>query len=361
MPLLLEDFEIIGREKIELMIIGQEISRSTGETVPLRVACGRIAASFLPQKGRLQSRETSRGHGSHLMSDGENPVKTCLKGEPAPLFSPREASPLLITGAAPEGSGEQHCRGRSCTEIEEEGRGLPLSLSLSPLSPLFSHADAPGPCRGLCLFLQHHPRSRRGRNLRTAFCRRRMPVGGQWLGSPQRMPAMQPLPLASSLFCAEDVDDVASWDGAEWEQSLSPASPPRVVILPSSFREPHRPIDDLFAAELQHMPRSDYIARFQDGTLDCTARQSAINWILKAINHPPKLLTCVEYDDGWEAHIKMPPFYALRSIQVHGFYRFLPVTASLAINYLDRFLSSQALPVGTEFHYVVVTPWRWKY
>ncbi|CAA6657544.1 unnamed protein product [Spirodela intermedia] len=123
---------------------------------------------------------------------------------------------------------------------------------------------------------------------------------------------MQPFPLASSLFCAEDADDVASWDGAEWEYPSSSASPSQVMILPSSFSEPHRPIDDLFATELQHMPRSDYIARFQDGSLDCTARQSAINWIL----------------------------------EVHAFYRFLPVTASLAINYLDRFLSSQALPRG---------------
>ncbi|XP_078430381.1 cyclin-D2-1-like [Wolffia australiana] len=124
---------------------------------------------------------------------------------------------------------------------------------------------------------------------------------------------MQAFELApGNLFCGEDADDVASWDGSEWELSSSPDSPLDLITSSSSAREAPRPIDQLFAAELLHMPRSDYLARFRDGSLDCAARQNAVNWILK----------------------------------VHSFYRFLPTTAALAVNYLDRFLSSQALPRG---------------
>ena len=56
------------------------------------------------------------------------------------------------------------------------------------------------------------------------------------------------------------------------------------MILPSSlFLETHCPIDDLFSAELHHMPRPDYLPRFHDGSLDCNARQRAVSWILKAV------------------------------------------------------------------------------
>ncbi|KAJ0973676.1 hypothetical protein J5N97_015641 [Dioscorea zingiberensis] len=54
------------------------------------------------------------------------------------------------------------------------------------------------------------------------------------------------------------------------------------------------------------MPSPDYL----HSSLDPTARHDAVSWILK----------------------------------VHEFYRFRPVTASLAVNYLDRFLSSHSLP-----------------
>ncbi|XP_010939009.1 cyclin-D2-1 isoform X1 [Elaeis guineensis] len=110
------------------------------------------------------------------------------------------------------------------------------------------------------------------------------------------------LSASSNLFCAEDADDVASWDDdgvavvdEEWNLPVSPGD---------------RPVAALLAAEPDHMPRPDYLSRFLARALDSTARQDAINWILK----------------------------------VNEFYRFRPVTAYLSVNYLDRFLSSHNLP-----------------
>ncbi|MQL91162.1 hypothetical protein Taro_023768 [Colocasia esculenta] len=121
---------------------------------------------------------------------------------------------------------------------------------------------------------------------------------------------MQPLPsLAPSLYCAEDADDVASWDaGDAWAVPSSPSSLPTVLIFPSSLHDPDRPISDLFEAEVEHMPRADYIA---------------------------------------------PP---LR--KVNAFYHFRPVTATLSVNYLDRFLSSQTLPSARATQKGVGWPWQ---
>ncbi|XP_008795637.1 cyclin-D2-1-like isoform X2 [Phoenix dactylifera] len=110
------------------------------------------------------------------------------------------------------------------------------------------------------------------------------------------------LSASSNLYCAEDADDVASWeddggaaDDGEW-------------ALPVLSGD--RPVAALLAAEPDHMPRPDYLSRLHARSLDATARQDAINWILK----------------------------------VNEFYRFRPVTAYLSVNYLDRFLSSNSLP-----------------
>lgn len=68
----------------------------------------------------------------------------------------------------------------------------------------------------------------------------------------------------------------------------------------------------LIDSELNHTPSPNYISRLRDRSIDVTARQDSINWILK----------------------------------VHAHYRFSPLTAFLSINYFDRFLSSHSLPVN---------------
>ncbi|KAG9440573.1 hypothetical protein H6P81_020738 [Aristolochia fimbriata] len=128
---------------------------------------------------------------------------------------------------------------------------------------------------------------------------------------------------ASSLYCGEDAAEVAAWEGETaadvWTATASasassstPPSPPS-GYLPSDFVPcDDRSIEELLASELDHAPDSDYPERFRSRSLDATARQDAINWMLK----------------------------------VHAHYRFRPATAYLAVNYLDRFLSSHSLPRG---------------
>ncbi|XP_058069781.1 cyclin-D1-1-like [Magnolia sinica] len=115
---------------------------------------------------------------------------------------------------------------------------------------------------------------------------------------------------ASNLFCPEDA---ASWDSDTW----TPTPPPQPCS--SAALHHHLPPDNddrsisaLLDSELHHMPESDYLRRFQDRSLDVTARQDAISWMSK----------------------------------VHEYYHFRPVTVYLSVNYLDRFLSSHTLPRG---------------
>jgi cyclin D1/2/4 len=114
-----------------------------------------------------------------------------------------------------------------------------------------------------------------------------------------------------SLYCGEDAGDVASWVADTWishqpPSSLSAHSPPSDESTVSMFidSEPH------------HMPHPDYLRRCRDRSIDIIARRDSINWILK-----------------------------VRVIQVHAYYRFRPVMAFLAVNYLDRFLSSHSVQV----------------
>ncbi|KAJ4824322.1 hypothetical protein Tsubulata_004271 [Turnera subulata] len=79
--------------------------------------------------------------------------------------------------------------------------------------------------------------------------------------------------------------------------------------LQSSPSDEHT-ITTLIDSEPHFMPVSDYLHRCRDRSIDITARQDSINWILK----------------------------------VHAYHRFCPVTASLTVNYFDRFLSSHSLP-----------------
>ncbi|XP_010551453.1 PREDICTED: cyclin-D1-1 [Tarenaya hassleriana] len=62
--------------------------------------------------------------------------------------------------------------------------------------------------------------------------------------------------------------------------------------------------------ERHFVPGLDYLSRFQSQSLDASAREEAVSWILK----------------------------------VKAFYNFQPLTAYLAVNYMDRFLYARRLP-----------------
>lgn len=111
---------------------------------------------------------------------------------------------------------------------------------------------------------------------------------------------------ASSLYCGEDVGEVISW-GADTRIS---DHPPLSSLLAHSSPPDESTISALIDSEPHHAPHPDYLRRCRDRSIDVTARQDSINWILK----------------------------------VHSYYNFSPVTAFLSVNYLDRFLSSHSLP-----------------
>ncbi|OAY71828.1 Cyclin-D2-1 [Ananas comosus] len=126
------------------------------------------------------------------------------------------------------------------------------------------------------------------------------------------------------LLCAEDADDVASWEPHDPDPHPHPIvstptspspSPSPAPFDGDEWRAPDdRHVSVMLAAEPHHSPRPDYLSRLRDRSLDATSRHDAVNWILK----------------------------------VCELYRFRPVTPCLAVSYLDRFLSSRALPGGGE-------------
>ncbi|XP_010030621.2 cyclin-D2-1 [Eucalyptus grandis] len=131
---------------------------------------------------------------------------------------------------------------------------------------------------------------------------------------------------ASSLHCGEDVSDADAWipahspDPSSSSSSPPPPPPPPPPLppcyypfplpLPSDDDEAAAAVAGLIDSETDHMPSPDYLRRCRDRSIDVTARQDSINWILR----------------------------------VHALYHFRPITAFLSVNYLDRFLSFHSLP-----------------
>ncbi|XP_065860972.1 cyclin-D1-1 [Euphorbia lathyris] len=102
----------------------------------------------------------------------------------------------------------------------------------------------------------------------------------------------------NDLLCSEDSSELFSGDSPECSSDLdSPACTEESI---ASFIEDER----------NFVPGFDYLSRFKSRSLDASAREESVAWILK----------------------------------VQAYYRFQPLTAYLAVNYLDRFLYSHTLP-----------------
>lgn len=106
--------------------------------------------------------------------------------------------------------------------------------------------------------------------------------------------------LWGDLLCEEDVDEL---------EELSMGFP----ATGASFEFPDDSDESIAAfveGEAEYSPAVDYPARLRSRSIDSAAREVAVGWIL----------------------------------QVHAYYHFQPLTAYLAVNYVDRFLSVHRLP-----------------
>ncbi|KAK4263306.1 hypothetical protein QN277_028739 [Acacia crassicarpa] len=105
----------------------------------------------------------------------------------------------------------------------------------------------------------------------------------------------------SDLLCCEDSSGILSGESSECSSHLD--SLPSPVFLEDS-------IAGFIEEERNFVPGFDYFSRFQTDSLDASAREESVAWILK----------------------------------VQAYYAFQPLTTFLAVNYLDRFLDSRQLP-----------------
>ncbi|KAM3258053.1 hypothetical protein ACQJBY_050035 [Aegilops geniculata] len=122
---------------------------------------------------------------------------------------------------------------------------------------------------------------------------------------------------ASILLCAEDSSSIFGFGDGEEEAAAgvrASGSPycgggELAVEFPLP---PEECVARWVATEAEHMPREDYAERLRAGGVDLRVRVDAVDWIWK----------------------------------VHTYYGFGPVTACLALNYMDRFLSLYQIPEG---------------
>ncbi|KAK4752164.1 hypothetical protein SAY87_020962 [Trapa incisa] len=128
---------------------------------------------------------------------------------------------------------------------------------------------------------------------------------------------------ASSLLPGEDANEVFSSDlHSQISDHPSPPQSQSHILLRPLSHEDEAAVGDLIDCESQTLYQVDYLERCRSRSVNLTARQDSINWILK----------------------------------VHAHYHFRPVTAMLAVNYLDRLLSTHSLPEdGWSFQLLSVT------
>ncbi|WOL19973.1 cyclin-D4-1-like [Canna indica] len=123
---------------------------------------------------------------------------------------------------------------------------------------------------------------------------------------------------ASILLCAEDNSSILSFDDGEADESghdLGWVSEVKSCKFSEDFLldfpvQSDECVSMLVERETGNMPREDYAEKLRSGALDLAIRRDAIDWICK----------------------------------VHAHYSFGPLSAYLAVNYLDRFLSAYELP-----------------
>ncbi|KAK7348685.1 hypothetical protein VNO80_23299 [Phaseolus coccineus] len=128
------------------------------------------------------------------------------------------------------------------------------------------------------------------------------------------MNAEPPAALLMSVSCISDYDLHCDEETSGILSGESPECSSDIDSSPSPPSPPTSTEDCSIASFIEHernfIPGFDYLSRFQSRSLDADAREESVAWILK----------------------------------VHAYYGFQPLTAYLAVNYMDRFMDSRQLP-----------------
>ncbi|KAJ1389905.1 Cyclin-like [Sesbania bispinosa] len=103
----------------------------------------------------------------------------------------------------------------------------------------------------------------------------------------------------SDLLCGEDTSGILSEESPECSSDIDSSLPSEEESIAGFIEDEHN-----------FVPGFDYFSRFQSRSLDASARQESVAWILK----------------------------------VQAYYAFQPLTVYLSVNYMDRFLNSRQLP-----------------
>ncbi|RDX74064.1 Cyclin-D1-1, partial [Mucuna pruriens] len=152
----------------------------------------------------------------------------------------------------------------------------------------------------------------------------------------------------SYLLCGEDSSEILSGDSPECSSDLD-SSPPSEEESIAGFIEDER----------NFVPGFDYLNRFQSRSLDASAREESVAWILKVTTSPHQYLFsssflighCIAFILRYCHARRIPNRTVLKCAArnclqktVQANYAFQPLTAYLSVNYMDRFLNSRPLP-----------------
>jgi hypothetical protein len=155
------------------------------------------------------------------------------------------------------------------------------------------------------------------------------------------------------LLCTEDVESLELVQSCVGSSIVDSNSGLNGCSTSSSFLDDDKEVfSRSIETESDNLIRSRYRSRLHSHSFEFLSRANSVAWILKVIFFG---INCLLYWINFFRNM----FYSLyisankKIVQARAHHRFLPVTAYLAMNYMDRFLSLNRLSVWTLFTIIV--------
>jgi cyclin D1/2/4, plant len=151
------------------------------------------------------------------------------------------------------------------------------------------------------------------------------------------------------LLCTEDVESPELVQSCVGSSIVDSNSGLNGCSTSSSFLDDDKEVfSRSIETESDNLIRSRYRSRLHSHSFEFLSRANSVAWILKVIFFG---INCLLYWINFFRNM----FYSLyisankKIVQARAHHRFLPVTAYLAVNYMDRFLSLHRLLVYMAF------------